>query len=125
MGGIISLKRNKSVGTAEGDFHFVPGTINVPLSTKHPSRAGYHIKWILGEGSFGVARMAWLDNDNKKPYVIKEINLDNFLPQYKGSWNNEAEILSQLWHPNIVLLHEVFSVGKTKYLVSVVAVCVS
>jgi len=91
----------------------------VPSTTRHPSwssRSGYKMGWILGEGAFGCVRIAW-SNKNGSKFVIKDINLDLVLPDSKICIDNEMNILSQLQHPHIVQLIEVFVYKSNRYLV--------
>lgn len=56
---------------------------------------------VIGKGSFGKAILA-RSNDDKKLYVIKEINISELSPKEQKESKNEVEVLSKLKHPNIV-----------------------
>jgi hypothetical protein len=67
-------------------------------------------------GAFSECRLA-LHKKTLQKVVIKHIHLDYVLPQYKSSIQNEFNILSQLKHPNIVGLFEVYSIHGDYFMV--------
>jgi serine/threonine-protein kinase ULK/ATG1 len=69
----------------------------------------YVLQSILGQGSFGRVY-------SSPPYAIKEMTL-NVQPYLKAALRNEARILKELNHPNIVRLFDVLEEGSTLYMV--------
>ena len=67
-------------------------------------------------GSFGCVRIAWSNKCGTK-FVIKDVNIDLILPDSKICVENEMNILSQLQHPHIVKLVEVFIYKSNRYMV--------
>lgn len=68
-------------------------------------------------GAFSECRLA-IKKRTMEKVVIKHIHLDYVLPQYKSSIQNEFNILSQLSHPNIVQLIEVYSIHGDYFMVT-------
>jgi serine/threonine protein kinase len=62
----------------------------------------------MDRGAFSECRVAIKKNGSKK-VVIKHIHTDYVLPNYKNQIHFEFDILSQLSHPSVLHLEEVFS----------------
>jgi serine/threonine protein kinase len=63
-------------------------------------------------------RVAISRKEDKKKVVIKQIHFDYVAPMYQEQLAWEFNILSQLKHPNIVDLLEVYREGKEHFMVS-------
>jgi eukaryotic-like serine/threonine-protein kinase len=75
----------------------------------------YRIVGLLGQGGFGAVYRAF-DQNMGKPVAIKE-NLDTSLDAQRQFWQ-EAQILSNLRHPNLPLVTDYFVIqGIGQYLV--------
>jgi serine/threonine protein kinase len=68
---------------------------------------GYEIAYKIGEGAFSDVRVAYR-KDNREKVCIKEINMSYCKKEYANQTLFEFNILSQLNHPDIVKIYEVF-----------------
>jgi len=82
-------------------------------------KANYKCIKLVGEGAFGKAYLATVDNEDKK-YVIKQIVMDGMTDQEKRDTFNEVSILKRLDHPNIIKFKEVFIQRKPKETLNIV-----
>lgn len=113
MGGIISSGR--PILPLEVD----ETKLYVPIRNHHPWERGgpYSPVYKIGEGAFSECRVAIKKHGTKK-VVIKHIHSDYVLPNYKSQINYEFNILSQLSHPSILCLEEVFTCYKDYFMVT-------
>ncbi len=87
----------------------------MPLSPGQILRERYRIIQLLGMGGFGAVYHAW-DINLDRPRALKE-NLD-ISPQAQRQFKREAQILSDLTHPNLPKVIDHFDIpGQGQYLV--------
>ncbi|NXA45141.1 NEK4 kinase, partial [Nothocercus julius] len=67
--------------------------------------AAYCLLRAVGKGSYGEVSLAQHRHDGKQ-YVIKKLNLKNASNRERKAAEQEAQLLSQLKHPNIVTYRE-------------------
>jgi serine/threonine protein kinase len=72
---------------------------------------------VLSRGAFSECRLAIKRKESHVKVVIKHIHSEYVLPQYKPDIEQEFNILSQLSHPNIVKLFEVYSLHGDYFMV--------
>lgn len=97
-----------------------PSLLNVPFYKGSPATLNsnmYDIGYKIGEGSFAVVRVA-THTKNKDKVAIKEVYTLDLTKTQLEELNAEMNILSQLKHPNIVRLKEVFKNSSHVYLVT-------
>lgn len=82
-----------------------------------PSTPGYEIAFKIGDGAFSDIRAVYRKSDHKK-FCIKEVNMSYFVKDFATQAHYEFNILSQLSHPNIVKIYEVFYHKKIYYMVT-------
>jgi calcium/calmodulin-dependent protein kinase I len=73
----------------------------------------YKLDKVLGEGSFAVVRKAIKKSTNEE-FAVKIIDKTNLESDDQLALQTEVEILSQIDHPNIVKLHEIYD-DKTRF----------
>jgi len=73
----------------------------------------YKLDKVLGEGSFAVVRKGIKKSTNEE-FAIKIIDKTNLESDDQLALQTEVEILSQIDHPNIVKLHEIYD-EKTRF----------
>ena len=61
---------------------------------------------VLGKGSFGCAILASNKAEGGKKYVIKELDVTNISKAERQAAQQEAQVLAQMHHPNIVACKE-------------------
>lgn len=77
---------------------------------------GYEVGYKIGEGTFAVVRVA-TQNKTKQKVALKEIYTGDLDPEQLQDLKMEINVLSQLRHPCIVRLFEVFKHNDSTYLV--------
>nr|XP_014354512.1 PREDICTED: serine/threonine-protein kinase Nek4 isoform X2 [Latimeria chalumnae] len=65
----------------------------------------YSFRRAVGKGSYGEVNLVRRNSDGKQ-YVIKKLNLRNASSRERKAAEQEAQLLSQLKHPNIVTYRE-------------------
>ena len=81
--------------------------------------SNYKVIKLLGEGSFGKAFLCQ-KGENEPLCVIKQIIVEGMTEKEKSDVFNEAKILGELDHPNIIKLFEVFESKKPKQSLNIV-----
>ena len=90
-----------------------------PLDSLEPGTVlnGYRIERIVGRGGMGVIYKA-RDQSLYRPVAIKVITADALkTPKQAERFEQEAQLLAQLEHPNIVQVYQLGSLGSRRYLV--------
>ncbi|KAJ7420014.1 hypothetical protein BTVI_23226 [Pitangus sulphuratus] len=85
------------------------------------SLAAYCFLGVVGKGSYGEVSLARHRQDRKQ-YVIKKLNLRNASSRERRAAEQEAQLLSQLRHPNIVTYRESWQ-GQDGHLYIVMGFC--
>ncbi|XP_027556384.1 serine/threonine-protein kinase Nek4 isoform X1 [Neopelma chrysocephalum] len=85
------------------------------------SLAAYCFLRAVGKGSYGEVSLARHRQDRKQ-YVIKKLNLRNAPSRERRAAEQEAQLLSQLRHPNIVTYRESWQ-GQDGHLYIVMGFC--
>ncbi|XP_050168642.1 serine/threonine-protein kinase Nek4 isoform X2 [Myiozetetes cayanensis] len=85
------------------------------------SLAAYCFLGAVGKGSYGEVSLARHRQDRKQ-YVIKKLNLRNASSRERRAAEQEAQLLSQLRHPNIVTYRESWQ-GQDGHLYIVMGFC--
>ncbi|XP_035244354.1 serine/threonine-protein kinase Nek4-like isoform X3 [Anguilla anguilla] len=81
----------------------------------------YHFIRIVGKGSYGEVSLV-RHNTDRKQYVIKKLNLTTSSRRERRAAEQEAQLLSQLRHPNIVTYRESWE-GEDRRLYIVMRFC--
>mmetsp|Transcript_40731 Transcript_40731/g.47367 ORF Transcript_40731/g.47367 Transcript_40731/m.47367 type:complete len:326 (-) Transcript_40731:111-1088(-) len=76
----------------------------------------YKIGKDLGSGTFGIVKHA-IKIDTLEQYAVKVIDKQNMEAEDLVGLETEIEILSQIDHPNIVKLHEIYEDKRKFYMV--------
>ncbi|KAI1890931.1 hypothetical protein AGOR_G00158670 [Albula goreensis] len=81
----------------------------------------YHFIRVVGKGSYGEVSLVRHNADSKQ-YVIKKLNLTTSSKRERRAAEQEAQLLSQLRHPNIVTYRESWE-GDDRRLYIVMGFC--
>ncbi|EFB13612.1 hypothetical protein PANDA_007567, partial [Ailuropoda melanoleuca] len=73
--------------------------------------AAYCYLRVVGRGSYGEVTLVRHRRDGRRGYVIKKLNLRNASSRERRAAEQEAQLLSQLKHPNIVTYKESWEGG--------------
>jgi calcium-dependent protein kinase len=106
-----------SVLTADATGGVDEQKICVPLRRHSKPLCKYEMAFKIGDGAYSDVRFAYR-KDNKEKVCIKEINMTFYTAEYSKQLSYEFNILSQLNHPDIVKLHEVFHYKSMYYMVT-------
>lgn len=108
------LWKGREIMTINQEIIFVPPLIGGYIENSTGYK--YKIIKILNSGTFGTIFMAVDLFENF--YAIKVFRPNGRTYQdTKNMWNNEANFLRSLFHPNIAYLHDVFEYKHAFYLV--------
>ena len=93
----------------------------MPLETGEIVGDRYRVARLLGQGGMGAVYRAW-DTRLNRPVALKEMtpqpSLDaRMLADLRGQFQQEAQILATLVHPNLVRVTDYFSWTGNEYLV--------
>ncbi|XP_036358054.1 serine/threonine-protein kinase Nek4 isoform X2 [Octopus sinensis] len=91
------------------------------LSSKPKTLRGFELSMVIGKGSYGEVWLARHIKD-KRPYVLKKINLKSTSDKERRAAEQEARLLSNLKHPNIVTYKDSFQTGE-RYLYIAMQYC--
>lgn len=120
--GASSSVRRWYTSSGEGSTGINEHKISVPFHKTNPSvsssnTCGYEIAYKIGEGAFSDVRVAYRKS-NREKVAIKEINMSYYLKEYVNESHFEFNILSQLSHPDVIKIYEVFYSKKVYHMVS-------
>ncbi|XP_052823240.1 serine/threonine-protein kinase Nek4 isoform X3 [Octopus bimaculoides] len=90
-------------------------------SSKPKILRGFELSIVIGKGSYGEVWLARHIKD-KRPYVLKKINLKSTSDKERRAAEQEARLLSNLKHPNIVTYKDSFQTGE-RYLYIAMQYC--
>ncbi|GAB1606712.1 serine/threonine-protein kinase Nek4-like isoform X1 [Argonauta hians] len=82
---------------------------------------GFELSRVIGKGSYGEVWLARHIKD-RRPYVLKKINLKSTSDKERKAAEQEARLLSNLRHPNIVTYKDSFQAGE-RYLYIAMQYC--
>jgi len=83
------------------------------MTSKKPAPEVYKKVKTLGEGSFGKAYLVECQSDKSKA-VIKQIDITQMSEEEKKETLDEAKIMENLTHPNIIHFREVYKTKRGK-----------
>uniref|UniRef100_A0A6B2L4C0 non-specific serine/threonine protein kinase n=1 Tax=Arcella intermedia TaxID=1963864 RepID=A0A6B2L4C0_9EUKA len=113
---LLKSKKEKDISFVYNDFHKEE---QVNSEEEGGPFAKYHIKQVLGNGTFAVVKLA-INKETGESFAIKIIDKKKFSANCgskKRSYRDEVDILSDLKHPNILSIHDVFETDSTLYIV--------
>lgn len=77
----------------------------------------YELGTYLASGGCGTVMMCHKKGDPNKKFVLKYMNLNELSKNKAAGAKREAELMSELNHPNLVTLHDVFECDGKLHLV--------
>lgn len=119
MGGKYLIPRNDSPhpDLVDETKLYVPFHKSDPTVSSSKT-CGYEFAFKIGEGAFSDVRAAYRKDAEREKVSIKEINMAYYTKEYAIQSPYEFNILSQLSHPDILKIYEVFASKKIYYMVS-------
>src|SRR5436305_13775275 len=98
-------------------FRHVTGT----LSERTSLNGRYQLESLIGQGGMGAVYKASDTRFNNRPMAVKEMSRAGLSPtaiqEAEASFEREAQILADLFHPNLPRIHDHFTEGERSYLV--------
>ncbi|KAL4505982.1 hypothetical protein ABPG72_013743 [Tetrahymena utriculariae] len=76
----------------------------------------YTFDKVLGEGSFGIVKRA-IKKDTGEAFAVKMIKKENLESDDMNALQQEVEILTEIDHPNVVKLYEIYEDDAYFYMV--------
>ena len=80
-------------------------------------RDEYKLGKKLGQGAFGKVKLATKINSDDEEYAVKMINLESINMDDMIAIGNEIEILTQIDHPNVIKLFELYQDDEYIYMI--------
>ncbi|XP_065839317.1 uncharacterized protein [Oscarella lobularis] len=110
----------KVIAESKGDIYWEPATSEEKLYDQLTAakfrvleRSSVELKEVLGTGEFGtVERGIWTDKDSKRPVVVAVKTLKSESKENKVKFLQEAAIMGQFSHRNVLVMYGVVLTGK-------------
>ena len=86
------------------------------MSYNYADISNYQFKKTIGEGNFAKVKLS-IFKPTKEVFAIKIINKKKLQKKMKNTIFRENEIISQLKHPNIIKVFEIFEDSENYYII--------